>query len=141
MTFDKNLQSISSDLLIVGGGPAGCFAALKAKEAGVRDVLVVDKGYVGKSGCATFGAGSFKGFIPNEDPYEIWFEKAVEAGCYMNDQDWTQVHLEEVYERVRDLEAWGSNSRRILMDLIVGSKDRDHPISAPSRLSCSMDLN
>src|SRR5512139_242740 len=107
MKFDKNLQFISSDLLIVGGGPAGCFAALKAREAGVRDVLVVDKGYVGKSGCATFGAGSFKGFIPKEDPYKIWFEKAVEAGCYMNDQGWTQVHLEEVYERVRDLEAWG----------------------------------
>lgn len=100
-------QTISTDLLIIGGGPAGCFAALKAKEAGVRDILVVDKGYVGKSGCATFGAGSFKGFIPNEDPYEIWFEKAVEAGCYMNDQDWTKVHLQEVFERVKDLETWG----------------------------------
>jgi len=107
MRYDKNLQSISSDLLIIGGGPAGCFAALKAKEAGVRDILVVDKGYVGKSGCATFGAGSFKGFIPQEDSYEIWFEKAVEAGCYMNDQDWTQAHLNEVFERVKDLETWG----------------------------------
>jgi succinate dehydrogenase/fumarate reductase flavoprotein subunit len=100
-------QTISTDLLIIGGGAAGCFAALKAREAGVRKILIVDKGHVGKSGCATFGAGSFKGFIPGEDAYDIWFGKAVEAGCYMNDQDWTQVHLQEVHERVKDLESWG----------------------------------
>jgi len=100
-------QTFSTDLLIIGGGAAGCFAALKAREAGVQDILIVDKGHVGKSGCATFGAGSFKGFIPAEDPYEIWFGKAVEAGCYINDQDWTQAHLNEVYERVKELESWG----------------------------------
>ena len=37
-----------SDVLVVGGGPAGCFAAIKAKEQGV-DVVLVDKGYVGKT--------------------------------------------------------------------------------------------
>jgi succinate dehydrogenase / fumarate reductase flavoprotein subunit len=105
-------QTISTDLLIIGGGAAGCFAALKAGEAGVRNILVVDKGHVGKSGCATFGAGSFKGFIPGEDPYEIWFGKAVEAGCFMNDQDWTQAHLNEVYERVKELESWGVEFER-----------------------------
>lgn len=100
-------ETISTDLLIIGGGPAGCFAALKAREAGIENILVVDKGYVGKSGCATFGAGSFKGFIPGEDSYDLWFGKAVEFGCYINDQEWTRVHLEEVFERVKDLEALG----------------------------------
>ena len=52
------------DVIIIGGGIAGCFAAVKAKETGAKDVLLIDKGYVGKSGCATFGAGSFKGYIP-----------------------------------------------------------------------------
>jgi succinate dehydrogenase / fumarate reductase, flavoprotein subunit len=108
----KASQTISTDLLIIGGGAAGCFAALKAREAGVQEILIVDKGHVGKSGCATFGAGSFKGFIPGEDPYEIWFGKAVEAGCFMNDQDWTQVHLNEVYERVKELESWGVEFER-----------------------------
>jgi len=85
-------DTFSTDLLIIGGGAAGCFAALKAREAGVRNILVVDKGHVGKSAGATFGAAPSKDYIPGEDPYEIWFGKAVEAGCYMNDQDWTQAH-------------------------------------------------
>lgn len=100
------MSDLSCGVLIAGGGPAGCFAAIKAKEAGA-DVLLVDKGYVGKSGCATFGAGSFKGFIPDEDDFELWYSKAVEYGCYINDQEWTEIHLNEVFDRVRELESWG----------------------------------
>lgn len=37
------------DVLVVGGGMAGLFAALYAKDAG-SDVLLVDKGYPGYSG-------------------------------------------------------------------------------------------
>lgn len=95
------------DVIIIGGGIAGCFAAVKAKEAGAEDVLLIDKGYVGKSGCATFGAGSFKGYIPDVDDYDLWYGKAVEEGCYINDQDWLKVHFEEVFKRVKDLESWG----------------------------------
>ena len=95
------------DVIIIGGGIAGCFAAVKAKETGAKDVLLIDKGYVGKSGCATFGAGSFKGYIPDADDYDLWYSKAVEEGCYMNDQEWLQAHLAEVFERVKDLENWG----------------------------------
>ena len=31
----------------------------------------------------------------------------MEEGCYMNDQEWLQAHLAEVFERVKDLENWG----------------------------------
>lgn len=96
-----------ADVLVIGGGPAGCFAALKAKEAGVESVVLVDKGWVGKSGCATFGSGSLKAFLPDLDDYDLWFSKAVEAGHFMNDQEWTAVHLAEVSERIKELERWG----------------------------------
>jgi succinate dehydrogenase/fumarate reductase flavoprotein subunit len=43
----------SSDILIIGGGMAGTFAALKAKEKGLS-VTLVDKGHVGKSGLSPF---------------------------------------------------------------------------------------
>jgi len=79
------METIQCDILIVGGGAAGCFAAVKAKQQGVEKVLLVDKGYVGKSGCSKFAAGSFKCFIPHEDDYDLWFNKAVEEGYYIND--------------------------------------------------------
>jgi succinate dehydrogenase/fumarate reductase flavoprotein subunit len=101
------MEAIKSDILIVGGGAAGCFAAIKAKQQGVENVLLVDKGYVGKSGCSKFAAGSFKCFIPDEDDYDLWFSKAVDEGYYINDQKWTETHLNEVFERARELDAWG----------------------------------
>ena len=45
---------ITCDVLVIGGGPAGCWAALEA--AGGR-VVLVDKGYCGSSG-ATASAGT-----------------------------------------------------------------------------------
>lgn len=101
------MEEILSDILVVGGGAAGCFAAIKARENGVEKVVLVDKGYVGKSGCSKFAAGSFKCFIPGKDDFDLWFSKAVEEGCYINDQNWTKIHLEEVFDRARELEAWG----------------------------------
>ena len=44
------MKTLQCDVAVVGGGPAGTFAAVKAAENGA-DVLLLDKGYVGKSGC------------------------------------------------------------------------------------------
>jgi succinate dehydrogenase/fumarate reductase flavoprotein subunit len=101
------MKTINCDILVVGGGAAGCFAAIKAKQQGVEDIFLVDKGYVSKSGCSKFAAGSFKCFIPNEDDYDLWFSKSVEEGYYINDQKWTEIHLREVYERAKELDSWG----------------------------------
>ncbi|MBW1769292.1 MAG: FAD-dependent oxidoreductase, partial [Deltaproteobacteria bacterium] len=44
---------VETDVLVIGGGIAGCFAAIKAKEQGA-DVTLIDKGYVGKTGETPF---------------------------------------------------------------------------------------
>jgi NADPH-dependent 2,4-dienoyl-CoA reductase/sulfur reductase-like enzyme len=44
-------EVITTDVLIVGGGIAATFAAVHAKKAGA-DVTIVDKGTVGRYGCA-----------------------------------------------------------------------------------------
>ena len=49
---------IVTDVLVIGGGIAGFFAAIKAREQGL-DVLVTDKGYAGKAGAGyASGMGS-----------------------------------------------------------------------------------
>jgi len=42
---------IETDVLVIGGGLAGTFAAIRAKEL-CASVILADKGYVGKSGAA-----------------------------------------------------------------------------------------
>jgi succinate dehydrogenase/fumarate reductase flavoprotein subunit len=46
---------VETDVLVIGGGLGGVFAAIKARESGV-DVTVVEKAYAGKSGGAAMGA-------------------------------------------------------------------------------------
>ena len=46
MTDDR---LIKTDVLVIGGGIAGGYAAIKAADAGAN-VVLVDKGYMGRSG-------------------------------------------------------------------------------------------
>ena len=107
MSSDKFVDILEADVLIIGGGLAGTFAAIKAKEQGARDVVIVDKSYIGKSGCSSFAAGVFTAFVPEKDDFDTWVKEIVSNGEYMNDQEWLELHLEEVYRRVLEMDSWG----------------------------------
>ena len=46
-------EEVETDVLVIGGGYAGVFAAIKAREKGV-DVTLVEKGTIFKSGLSPF---------------------------------------------------------------------------------------
>lgn len=104
--MENSMKTLQCDVVVAGGGPAGTFAAVKAAENGAS-VILLDKGYVGKSGCGTFGAGSFKAYLKEEDSLDLWYGKAVEEGFYINDQDWLKKHFDTIGDRVKELESWG----------------------------------
>ena len=80
-------EVICTDVLVVGGGISGLYAGIKAKEKGV-DVLVVDKGGIGWTGCVPTTAGLCMSILPEQ--LEDWFTWAVrENGEYLHNQDWT----------------------------------------------------
>ena len=89
---------MEADVLVVGGGLAGCTAAIKAREQGVS-VILVDKGYVGKSGQTPF-AGSYCVFNPEwGDDLDAWMQQIGSVGEYVNNRTWTELCLRESYER------------------------------------------
>src|SRR3954463_1189665 len=47
------MKTITTDVVIVGGGAAGCYAALNLQRSGIQS-LIVCKGLVGKSGASLF---------------------------------------------------------------------------------------
>jgi succinate dehydrogenase/fumarate reductase flavoprotein subunit len=47
------VRILQTDVAIVGGGAAGCYAALKLREKGINP-LIICKGWVGKSGASLF---------------------------------------------------------------------------------------
>ncbi len=93
------------DVLVVGGATAGCFAAIKAAEKG-EQVVLVDKGHVGRSGCSPFAAGAINICYP-EDNKDLWFEEIVTRGEYLNDQEWVKIQLAEAYDLNIELNNWG----------------------------------
>lgn len=102
---------IDADVLVLGGGMAATFAAIKAKEENPQlEVVLVDKGYTGKSGCSALAAGIFS-LAPDMDNFDAWlprvWEEVVRNGDYLNDQDWLQVVLTEFQGRLEDMDSWG----------------------------------
>jgi succinate dehydrogenase / fumarate reductase flavoprotein subunit len=47
------MQVITADVAVIGGGAAGCYAALNLAEQGIKP-LIICKGLVGKSGASLF---------------------------------------------------------------------------------------
>jgi len=102
-------ERIETDLLIIGGGLSGAFAAIKAREAGCEKVMVVSKGMLGKDSISSFAAGAFTMIFPEDGRGELirlWgLSEAYGAGIY--DEEWLNIWLEENYERILEMERWG----------------------------------
>lgn len=64
MRFDP----IRTDLLIVGSGFAGLWAAIAAREAGVDRVAIVDKASIAMSSQSRMCAGATIYCLPEDDP-------------------------------------------------------------------------
>lgn len=101
----KEADIYDCDVLVIGGGLAGAWAAIKAKEL-VDRVILVDKAKVSKSGCSTFAAGVMLAPRP-EDDIEVWMKELVERGEYLNDQEWVEVVLKEQPAIIEELDRWG----------------------------------
>ena len=96
--------SLKADVLVIGGGPAGAWAALTATENGAS-VILVDKGYCGSSG-ATAPSGSGVWYIPDGQREEAM--KSREAlGGYLSERKWMERVLQRTFENVNRLDEWG----------------------------------
>jgi succinate dehydrogenase/fumarate reductase flavoprotein subunit len=103
---DRNdVTRLEADVLIIGGGFGGMWAALRASEI-ARRVIVVDKAYVSRSGASTMSGGVTNAPMADDD-LQTWVDEMVVRGSYMCNQDWTWQLLELQRERIRDFEAWG----------------------------------
>lgn len=56
-------EKISTDVLIIGGGTAGCYAALTISENSVKKVLICEKAHIKRSGCLAAGVNALNAYI------------------------------------------------------------------------------
>ena len=56
-------EKISTDVLIRGGGTAGCYAALTISENSDKKVLICEKAHIKRSGCLAAGVNALNAYI------------------------------------------------------------------------------
>ena len=94
-----------TDILILGSGGAGLFAALHAHKAapGAR-ITVAVKGLLGKCGCTRMVQGGYNVALDPRDSLERHFMDTIEGGKWLNHQDLAWNLVVGAVERIRELE-------------------------------------
>lgn len=101
----EKIERLQTDILILGSGGAGLFAALHAHNANPNlDITVAVKGLLGKCGCTRMVQGGYNVAIADGDSVERHFMDTIEGGKWLNNQDlaWDLVNLS--IERIHELE-------------------------------------
>src|SRR5687767_6116621 len=98
-------KTLDTDILILGSGGAGLFAALHAhKAAPGLSITVAVKGLLGKCGCTRMVQGGYNVALAREDSVERHFMDTIAGGGWLGDQElaWKLVVL--AIERIKELE-------------------------------------
>jgi len=98
-------QTIDTDILILGSGGAGLFAALHAKKASPDlKVTMAAKGLVGKCGCTRMVQGGYNVALSPGDSVERHFMDTINGGKWLPNQDMAMRLCETAVIRVQELE-------------------------------------
>ena len=99
-------KTMTTDVLVVGGGGAGVYAAVEAIRAGVN-VIIVSKGKVGNSGNTIMIGGSYSmdgysakhvyGFEKADDSLtkELLLEQIIKQSFFLSEQDVAEQYVED----------------------------------------------
>src|SRR5512142_2664063 len=94
-----------TDILILGSGGAGLFAALHAHKAAPElSITVAVKGLLGKCGCTRMVQGGYNVALAAGDSVERHFMDTIEGGKWLPDQDLAWKLVTTAVERVHELE-------------------------------------
>ena len=99
------MQSLSCDILIVGGGGAALFAAIHARDAAPDlDIVVASKGLFGKSGCTRMVQGGYNVVLHPEDSFDKHYDDTLRGGSLINNQELAWTLVTQAPERVFEME-------------------------------------
>ncbi|GAB6138658.1 adenylyl-sulfate reductase subunit alpha [Halanaerobaculum tunisiense] len=99
---------LETDLLIIGGGAAGCYAGITSKEQEpAKDVLIVEKAHIDRSGCLAAGINALNAYLnPGVTPEDfLAYVKEDSEGLVRDDLVYSLA--QRVNQVAEKLEKWG----------------------------------
>ncbi len=108
MSF-RNVETIRSDVLVIGGGGAGLRAAIEAKERGV-EVTLASKSRVGYGNNTYISKGTFAaatGWRDSRDNPDAHLRDSIIGGRFINDQRLLKIVTQEAVGQIEFLQRCG----------------------------------
>ncbi len=107
------MSPVAHDVLIVGAGGAGMYAAIAAARAGAS-VALVDKGLVGRGGATIMAQMTVAAALGEQeaDDCVIHLQDTLAAGRGLCDEELSRLLCDEAPARIRELEKWGTRWAR-----------------------------
>ena len=100
------IDSLDTDVLILGAGGAGLTAALHATDASpALRVTVVVKGLLGRAGCTRMVQGGYNAVFTEPDSLDAHLRDTLAGGGFINDQELVWTLVTEAPGRVLELES------------------------------------
>lgn len=123
---DDQHELVETDVLVIGGGCAGCWAAIRANQMGAR-VVLADKAVVSRSGsaiyCHNFMAPLEEGML------DAWLEEIIKHSDYLGEPRFVEILLTEQGDRVRELIEWGMPFEKDEKGELLLTHGRGHAVS------------
>jgi fumarate reductase flavoprotein subunit len=105
MSAMHNMKTIQTDILVLGSGGAGLFAALHAHQrAPNAHITIAVKGLLGKCGCTRMVQGGYNVALAQGDSVERHFMDTIEGSKWLADQDLAWTLVTKAVERIHELE-------------------------------------
>jgi fumarate reductase flavoprotein subunit len=99
------MRQYDTDILILGSGGAGLFAALHAHAAApYLRITVAVKGLLGKCGCTRMVQGGYNVALAPGDSVERHFMDTIEGGKWLSNQELAWILVNGAIERIHELE-------------------------------------
>ena len=83
----ENKKILHTDILIIGGGTAGCYAALTIREQSDYSIVIAEKANIKRSGCLAAGVNAINAYIVKGRRPQDYVDYATKdaAGIVRND--------------------------------------------------------
>jgi fumarate reductase flavoprotein subunit len=106
MATDLPIDSLDTDILVLGAGGAGLCAALHAADRSPHlTVTIAVKGLLGRAGCTRMVQGGYNAVLAAPDSIEAHLSDTLQGGAWINDQELVWTLVNEAPGRVLELEA------------------------------------
>src|SRR5438874_3126807 len=102
------MTDLATDVLIVGAGGAGMYAAIAAARAGAEQILLVDKSLVGRGGATVMAQMTVAAALGEEcaDDWQAHLEDTLAAGRGLCDENLAALLCRDAPTRIREMQEW-----------------------------------